>query len=150
MGGTRVSEKVNPKPGLLSQTFTSSTTAIVAARWILRKLTEGDFYGPEGRNAAIQQRFAARFEALQQKAPERISGPWGVGGMVAFTPFDGSAEAAKRVLHGLYDAGVIAFVAGQHPARVRFLPPFLSVTDEEIDAACDIIDQVLLALPSED
>ncbi|RCS54899.1 aminotransferase class III-fold pyridoxal phosphate-dependent enzyme [Bremerella cremea] len=147
---TLFSEEVNPKPGLLSQTFTSSTTAIIAARWVLRQLTEGDFYGPEGRNAAIQQRFAARFEALRQKAPDKISGPWGVGGMVAFTPFNGSAEAAKRVLHGLYDAGVIAFVAGQNPARVRFLPPFLSVTDEEIEAACDIVDQVMLSLSWEE
>ncbi|PQO41184.1 aminotransferase class III-fold pyridoxal phosphate-dependent enzyme [Blastopirellula marina] len=147
---TLFGEKLNPKPGLLSQTFTSSTTAIVAARWILRQLTTGEFYGEQGRIAAIHQRFASRFEALREKAPEKISGPWGVGAMVALTPFDGSAEAAKRVLHGLYDAGVIAFVAGQNPARVRFLPPFLSITDEEIDAACDIIDDVILALPRED
>ncbi len=147
---TLFGEKLNPKPGLLSQTFTSSTTAIVAARWILRQLAEGKFYGPEGRIAAIHKRFASRFEALHQKAPEKISGPWGVGAMIAFTPFNGSAEAAKLVLHQLYDAGVIAFVAGQDPARVRFLPPFLSVTDEEIDAACDIIDDVLLELTMND
>lgn len=147
---TLFGEKLNPKPGLLSQTFTSSTTAIVAARWILRKMKEGAFYGEEGRIAAIHARFATRFEKLHQKAPDKISGPWGVGGMIAFTPFNGSAEAAKNVLHRLYDAGVIAFVAGQNPARVRFLPPFLSLTDQEIDAACDIIDDVILSLEIQD
>ncbi|MEW4564492.1 aminotransferase class III-fold pyridoxal phosphate-dependent enzyme [Bremerella sp. JC770] len=138
-------KELNPKPGLLSQTFTSSTTAIVAARWILRKMIDGDYYGPDGRIAEIHQRFVARFEAIHAQAPDRISGPWGIGGMVAFTPLDGSPEAAKKVLHALYEAGVIAFVAGAGPARVRFLPPFLSLTDDEIESVCDIVERVLLS-----
>jgi len=138
-------KELNPKPGLLSQTFTSSTTAIVAARWILRKMVEGDYYGPEGRIAEIHRRFVARFEAIHAQAPHRINGPWGIGGMVAFTPLDGSPEAAKKVLHALYEAGVIAFVAGAGPARVRFLPPFLSLTDDEIESVCDIVERVLLS-----
>lgn len=137
-------EELNPKPGLLSQTFTSSTTAIVAARWILRKMVEGDYYGPNGRLADIHNQFVARFEAIHAKAPDRIKGPWGIGGMIAFTPLDGSAEAAKKVLHALYDAGVIAFVAGAGPARIRFLPPFLSLTNDEIEDVCNILESVLL------
>ncbi|QDU75660.1 Acetylornithine/acetyl-lysine aminotransferase [Bremerella volcania] len=138
-------KELNPKPGLLSQTFTSSTTAIVAARWILRKLVEGSFYGPRGRIAEIYDRFVARFEAIHAKAPDRIRGPWGIGGMIAFTPLDGSPEAAKKVLHALYEAGVIAFVAGVDPARVRFLPPFISLSDEEITKVCDLVESVLLS-----
>ncbi|PQO25759.1 acetylornithine aminotransferase [Blastopirellula marina] len=139
-------KELNPKPGLLSQTFTSSTTAIIAARWILRKLAEGDFYGQKGRIAEIHSRFVSRFEAIHAKAPDRIRGPWGIGGMVAFTPMNGSAEAAKKVLYALYEAGVIAFVAGAGPARVRFLPPFLSLTNDEIENVCDILESVLLSL----
>lgn len=142
--------ELNPQPGLLSQTFTSSTTAIVAARWILRQLTEGNFYGPEGRIAEIHRRFVARFEAIHKQAPDKLSGPWGTGAMIAFTPLDGSAAAAKKVLHALYDAGVMAFVAGAGPARIRFLPPFLSLTNEEIDAACDILESVMLAVTLDD
>lgn len=138
-------QELNPKPGLLSQTFTSSTTAIVAARWILRKLIEEDFYGSQGRIADIHGRFVSRFEAIHAKAPNRIAGPWGIGGMIAFTPLDGSADAAKKVLHALYEAGVIAFVAGVNPARVRFLPPLLSLTDDEIEKVCDILESVLLS-----
>lgn len=138
-------QELNPKPGLLSQTFTSSTTAIVTARWILRKLAEGNFYGPQGRIADIHSRFVRRFEAIHAKAPDRIQGPWGIGGMIAFTPLDGSADAAKKVLHALYEAGVIAFVAGAGPARVRFLPPFLSLTDDEVENVCDILEGVLLS-----
>ncbi|MBA2115305.1 aminotransferase class III-fold pyridoxal phosphate-dependent enzyme [Bremerella alba] len=138
-------KEFNPKPGLLSQTFTSSTTAIVASCWILQKLIEGNYYGPEGRIADIHRRFVARFEAIHAKAPDRISGPWGIGGMIAFTPLDGSAESAKKVLYALYEAGVIAFVAGVGPARVRFLPPFLSLTNDEIENVCDILESVLLS-----
>lgn len=139
-------KELNPKPGLLSQTFTSSATAIASARWILRNLVEGDYYGPQGRIAEIHNRFVTRFEAIHTQAPDRIRGPWGIGGMLAFTPLDGSAEAAKKVLHALYEAGVIAFVAGVGPARVRFLPPFLSLTNDEIENVCDILENVLLSL----
>lgn len=135
---------LNPKPGLLSQTFTSSTTAIVAARWLLRKIADGGYYGKSGRIAEIHQRFVARMEAIHKKAPDKIAGPWGVGGMIAFTPLDGSAEVAKQVLLALYDAGVIAFVAGSDPARIRFLPPLFSITNEEIDAVGEILESVLL------
>ncbi|MFN3148439.1 aminotransferase class III-fold pyridoxal phosphate-dependent enzyme [Bremerella sp.] len=138
-------KELNPKPGLLSQTFTSSTTAIVAATWILRKLLEGNYYGPQGRIAQIHSKFVSRLEAIRKTAPDRISGPWGIGGMIAFTPLDGSAEAAKKVLHALYEAGIIAFVAGAGPARIRFLPPFLSLTDDEIERVCDIVESVLLS-----
>ncbi len=138
-------EELNPKPGLLSQTFTSSTTAIVAANWILRKLIEGNFYGAEGRIAEIHQRFVARLETIQAKMPDRVRGPWGIGAMIAFTPLDGSPESAKRVLHALYEAGVISFVAGNNPARVRFLPPLLSITNDEIDSVCDILESVLFS-----
>ncbi|MEW4453509.1 aminotransferase class III-fold pyridoxal phosphate-dependent enzyme [Bremerella sp. JC817] len=141
--------ELNPKPGLLSQTFTSSTTAIAAGRWVVQQLANGNFYGDEGRIAEIHGRFVARFEGIEQKAPGKLSGPFGIGGMIAFTPMDGSAEAAKRVLHALYEAGVIAFVAGAGPSRIRFLPPFLSLTNAEIDAVCDIVEEVMVSLPLE-
>ncbi|TWT29914.1 aminotransferase class III-fold pyridoxal phosphate-dependent enzyme [Blastopirellula retiformator] len=135
---------MNPKPGLLSQTFTSSTTALLAAKYILDRLQHGGFYGPDGRNAQIHRRFCIRFEKLNQRHPELIRGPFGVGGMVALTALDGSAAAAKRVLTELFSAGVIAFAAGSDPTRIRFLPSLLAVSDDEIEAVCDILEQTLL------
>ncbi|PQO45711.1 aminotransferase class III-fold pyridoxal phosphate-dependent enzyme [Blastopirellula marina] len=140
---------MNPKPGLLSQTFTASTTALLAAKFILDKLESGGFYGPEGRNEQIHRRFCERFEKLNQKRPDVIRGPWGIGGMVAFTALDGSPASAKRVLHELFAAGVIAFAAGADPTRIRFLPSLLAVTDEEIDAVCEILERTLLRLHEE-
>ncbi|MCC9609166.1 aminotransferase class III-fold pyridoxal phosphate-dependent enzyme [Blastopirellula sp. JC732] len=140
---------MNPKPGLLSQTFTASTTALIAAKFILHKLEHGGFYGPDGRNAQIHRRFCIRFEKLHRQHPELIRGPWGVGGMVAFTALDGSPTVSKRVLTELFSAGVIAFAAGSDPTRIRFLPSLLAVTDDEIDSVCDILEQTLLRLHEE-
>ncbi|MFI4875336.1 MAG: aminotransferase class III-fold pyridoxal phosphate-dependent enzyme [Blastopirellula sp. JB062] len=139
-------EKLKPKPGLLSQTFTSSTSALLAANYILRQLDEGDYFGESGRNAEVHRRFRERFEALRKRRPQIISGPWGVGGMIAFTAFDGSSEMAKQVLFELYAAGVIAFAAGAAPTRIRFLPSLLAIADEEIDSVCDLVERTLLRI----
>jgi acetylornithine aminotransferase len=37
----------------------------------------------------------------------------------------------------------MGFVAGSNPARVRFLPPPVITTNAHIDAAVEILDQVL-------
>ena len=63
--------------------------------------------------------------------------------MVAFTVFDGSAERTKAFLNQLFEKGVIAFPAGGNPTRVRMLPPLLAIRDEDVDAVCDVIEEVL-------
>jgi acetylornithine aminotransferase len=65
--------------------------------------------------------------------------------MIAFTPFDGSEATAKKLLTDLFDAGVVAFVCGANPARLRFLPPVGVVTDADIDVALGILERVLAA-----
>lgn len=136
-------DEFKPKPGLVSQTFTGATSSILAARSILRRLREGSHFGPQGRNMQIHQRFVRHFEALRDAHPGSISGPWGAGGMIAFTPGDGTPLTTKMVLTALYEAGVIAFSAGETPSRIRLLPPLGAITDEDIDAVCGIIADVL-------
>jgi acetylornithine aminotransferase len=63
--------------------------------------------------------------------------------MIAFTLFDGSEAVAKGILTKLFDVGVIAFLCGTNPSRIRFLPPVGCITDEQIDQACVILEQVL-------
>jgi acetylornithine aminotransferase len=75
--------------------------------------------------------------------PTWIKGPYGEGAMIAFTPFDGSEAVAKKLLTALFDAGVIAFLCGAAPTRLRFLPPVAVVSDEQIDTTCKILGQVL-------
>lgn len=140
---TLFSDRLKPKPGLVSQTFTGATSSIHAARWILGRFRAGDSLGEQGRTMRIHERFVAHFERIASSHPEWIQGPWGVGGMVAFSVFDGSGERTKAFLNRLFEAGVIAFPAGSQPTRVRMLPPLLAIEDEDIDTVCGVIAQVL-------
>ena len=63
--------------------------------------------------------------------------------MVALTPFDGTPEVASEMAKRLYDAGLMSFMAGSTPSRVRFLMPIGCVTESHIDLACDILHQVV-------
>jgi acetylornithine aminotransferase len=140
---TLFTDALRPGPGLLSQTFTASTSAILAARVIVRELLSEKLFGPAGRNMEVHARFAARFDAIARTHPAWVRGPYGLGGMIAFTPFDGSEEKVKKLLHALFANGVIAFYNGGHPTRLRFLPPVPVLTDAHIDSVCDILETTL-------
>jgi 4-aminobutyrate aminotransferase-like enzyme len=133
----------NPRPGLLSQTFTASTSAIHAARVILRGLLEGGYLGPSGKIAQLHERFTMRLKELETRHPELVRGPFGAGAMIAFTPLGGNPDKVKRFVHALFDAGVISFYAGPDLSRVRFLLPVAAVTFEDIDAVAEIIERTL-------
>lgn len=140
---TLFTDALKARPGLISQTFTGATSSIHAARYLLKHFREGGFLGGAGRTVQIHNRFVQHFERLAEQHPGRISGPWGVGGMIAFTMFDGSAGQTKAFLNRLFEAGVIAFPAGENPTRVRMLPPLLATQDQDIDAVCGVIEEVL-------
>jgi 4-aminobutyrate aminotransferase-like enzyme len=122
-----------PRPGLLSQTFTASTSALRAGEVIISELIENGYYGKDGKLAKLNQRFAGAMQAIGERTGKRISGPYGVGAMWAFTLNDGDLKETNAFIHHLFRQGVITFVAGKQPARVRFLPPFLSITDADLD-----------------
>jgi acetylornithine aminotransferase len=140
---TLFTEALRPGPGLLSQTFTASTSAIVAANIILRDLAAAEVFGPAGRNMGVHERFARRFAAIGGAHPHWLRGPYGLGAMVACTPLDGSEESVKRLLQGLFANGVIAFYTGSNPTRLRFLPPVPVLSDAHIDTVCDILETTL-------
>src|SRR4029077_15231747 len=114
---------LTPKTGLLSQTFTSSTIALQTSYWIVQHLLSDDFYGPEGKLIRLHAYFEEHFKRLESKWPHRIRGPYGIGAMVIFTPFDGEAQRVAKFVQDLFQTGVISFVAGSYPTRVRFLIP---------------------------
>jgi acetylornithine/N-succinyldiaminopimelate aminotransferase len=143
-------ENFCPRPGLLSQTFTGSTSAIRAAQVMLDLLLAGRFYGPRGKIEQIQNEFIKKLTALSQKYPFLIQGPFGVGCMIAFTPLDGTAEKAHRFVRELFDAGVVSFIAGTNPTRVRFLIPAGAITFEDIDKAMEIIESTLVQQKNQD
>lgn len=132
-----------PKPGLLSQTFTSSTVALQTSHWIIQHLLSDHFFGPTGRIMQLHHRFKEHLTRLATRWPESIQGPYGIGAMIAFTPFGGELQRVARFVQDLFQAGVISFVAGQNPTRVRFLIPAGVMTLEEVDTVMAIVEKVL-------
>ncbi|MFH1113371.1 MAG: aminotransferase class III-fold pyridoxal phosphate-dependent enzyme [Pseudomonadota bacterium] len=133
-------DEFTPRPGLLSQTFTSSTAAIRAGTLVVRQLMEGGYLGSDGKIARFHERFVSHLEGMAERNPEMIRGPYGIGAMTAFTPAGGEPTVVKKFIHALFDAGVIGFYAGADPCRVRFLIPVGAVTFDDIDAACSIVE----------
>lgn len=145
---TLFTDNYKPKPGLVSQTFTGSTWAITAAHAIVKGLIDSGNFGESGKNVSLHKKFAAGLQAIGEKYPGTVSGPHGIGGMVAFTPFDGSADVARDLVKRLYDAGLMCFMAGGDPSRVRFLMPLGCVEESHIELACQIIETVVSEMKS--
>lgn len=137
-------KEYKPRPGLLSQTFTSSTSAIRAGRFIIQSLTEGNYYGSRGIIARVHEHFVANLREIEKRHPDLLSGPYGIGAMIAFTPFSGDFNRVTDFIHRLFKAGVIGFIAGSKPTRARFLVPIGAVTSEDIDEVTKIVEKVLV------
>lgn len=140
---TLFTDEYKPRVGLLSQTFTGSTSAIRAGFLIISELLNGGYYGEEGKIHQLHIHFKNRLEKLSKNYPQLLRGPFGVGCMIAFTPYDGEAQKVVEFVHKLFDAGVMAFIAGAHPTRVRMLIPGGAVTLEDIDHVVTIIEETL-------
>jgi 4-aminobutyrate aminotransferase-like enzyme len=139
-------KEMKPKPGLIAQTYTSSTAAIKAAKTIIEMMIRDKFYGPEGKNMTVHKQFSDNLNDISNKYPKAVKGPYGIGGMIAFTPFDGSLEKVKEFNLALFDEGVISFNAGVQPGRIRFLPPIGAINSNDIDIVCNTIEKVIKKL----
>jgi 4-aminobutyrate aminotransferase-like enzyme len=144
VSATLFTGEYNPQPGLLSQTFTSATSALYACEAILKNLLSGDYFGPNGRIVRFHDRFVEKLESISKKYPDLIGGPYGIGAMVAFTAFGGDLDKVKRFLQALFYNGVLAFYAGHNPTRVRFLPPIGAITEADIDNVCELVERTLV------
>lgn len=139
-------EELKPKGALLSQTFTAASSSLEASLASLEAMEQAGCFGVESKNMALHDYFAEKLQGLASKHPGKIAGPHGCGMMIAVTPGDGTAQAAKEMVHAFYEAGLMSFVAGGNPARVRFLPPPAVTTQEHIDVAVGIMDGALAGL----
>ncbi len=140
---TLFTDEYKPKPGLISQTFTGSSWAIISGHRMISTLIANGNFGADGKNVRLNARFARGLEVIGAKFPGSVTGPFGVGGMVAFTPFDGNYETAKDLVNRLFEKGLMSFFAGQNPSRIRFLMPLGCVEDKHIDMACEIVEQCI-------
>lgn len=142
--GTLFSEELNPKPGLISGTFNGSITALKMGQKSLRYLQEGNFYGESGRIKQLEKMFIEKLTALKKsKAGKHIGHVGGIGTMICFEVGDKTPADAAKFLKVLFKNGVISFLAGKVPCRVRFLLP-LSLTDEHIDEIISVVESSLI------
>lgn len=146
---TLFTSNYKPKPGLVSQTFTGNSASIMAGLKIVRGLVEGGHFTPapeSSKTMRLHDLFVSGIKAIEAKYPGSLNGPYGLGGMVGLTPFDGSAASAKELTMKLYEAGLMGFIAGDAPARLRFLMPLLVTEPHHIHEACRILEQVVVAM----
>lgn len=133
-----------PRPGLLSQTYTASSTAIAAGHALVSEMLTDGYFGKDGKIVRLHNHIRKHLEALSTKhGVEKIAGPYGVGAMVGFTPFGGANDKATKFVHALYENGVMSFTAGANPTRARFLLPVGAITTDDIDAVMAILDRTL-------
>jgi len=140
---TIYSETFKPTAPILSQTFTGSSSSIAAGLALLDAIEQAGCFGDEGANLRRHAYFAKQLERLVDKYPGAMSGPFGEGMMIAFTPGDGSFETAKWFMDTMYADGLLGFVCGAEPTRIRFLPAPAITTQAHIDAAIELLDGVL-------
>ncbi len=127
---TLFTEAYNPKPGLLSGTFTGVTADFTVGEALIDDLVNGGYYGKDGKFAKHHAEFCKMTQALADKHPEwfpEVNGvrkfACGVGGMMRMTPFGGDKAKVIRACRVAYDEGVICFYCGHGPFHLRMLPP---------------------------
>lgn len=154
-------EAMNPGPGLLSGTFSASTAALRAGRRIVERLRDGGYYGPQGRIARLHAAFREAIGGIRDRHPEWFP-PMpagfgrrsdlvisGTGGMMRFTPFGGAKDRVMRVVHTLFEEGVIAFYCGHDPYHVRFLPPVGVMEPAQFGPVAEIVERSLARVAAE-
>ncbi len=142
---------LKPKAPILSQTFTGASASIACGLAMLDQLQRAGCFGSakggssheiRGENLERGAYFAAGMERLIREYPRALSGPFGAGMMMAFTPGKGDGETAKWFVDELYAEGLMGFVCGATPTRIRFLPPPAATTRAHLDVALGIIGRV--------
>ena len=130
----------NPKPGLVSGTFASSSSSLHSALAILNFLDQG-FMGPSGKIEKIHKNWIAHLKKLESKG--LISNIEGWGLMIGVTPLDGREATVRTLLPALFEKGLIVFSCGKGDnTRLRFLIPAI-VEEKHLDQAAHILEQAL-------
>lgn len=145
-GCTLYTEEYNPKPGLVSGTFSGGTSALAAGIESLNMITQDGYLGPNGKIQKIHNEFIAMLNDLNEtscKGLVREAG--GMGLMIAFTPLDGGKDTVNTLLQKFYANGMIAFSCGSNPYRVRFLVPAV-MKSQDIQVAKKIIEKSILEM----
>lgn len=143
VGATLYTEEYNPKPGLIAGTFSGASASLRVGMEILDMLQEG-YLGPQGRIQQIHKRFISKLNELNETTCKgKVQDAGGLGLMIAFTPLDGKKEQVDALTKKLFNNGLIGYMCGKDPVRIRFLVPAI-IQDEEIDLAVKIVEKTIL------
>ena len=153
---TLFTEEYNPRPGLLSGTFTGETVSFRVGQRIIERLRDGEYHGPNGSNARHYDLFARQVRAMADRhpdwfppVPEKIGTPGaadivgGAGGMMRFTPFAGDKGTIVAACKECFDEGVILFYCGHDPYHIRMLPPLGVMRDEDWPRVFECVERGL-------
>lgn len=139
-----------PDSGLISGTFAGSTVGMAVGRRIVEKLLQENYFGQQGKIAALEQSVREGLARLQAERPERIREVSGIGAMWAFEPAGASHEGVKALLQECYRNGLILYYAGvgEGPYRVRMFLPGGVITSDDLNEALNILHFSLTRLGS--
>ncbi len=126
------------KPGQHGSTFGGNPLACAVARMALKVLIEEGMI----ENAALQgAHFMARLQGMRSDVVREVRGR----GLMLAVELTGEAGGARRYCEQLRDRGLLAKDTHEH--TIRIAPP-LPITRDEVDWACEVLQQVLGARPS--
>lgn len=134
---------LQPPAGLLSQTYTSSCSAIRAALKVLDLFEEKKLFGADGKNMQLERAFIEGVGQLRRDFPEKVHGPYGVGAMLAITPLEGKFDQVSLFAQKLFQHGVISFIAGSNPTRVRFLLPSIAMELDQMEPLMEALGKTI-------
>jgi 4-aminobutyrate aminotransferase-like enzyme len=69
--------------------------------------------------------------------------------MMRLTPFGGDKDRIGKLLHRMFDEGVIAFSCGHGPYHLRFLPPVGVMRPEDFAPVFGIVERAMAAAAAE-
>ncbi len=139
-GAVLYAAEYNPKPGLVSGTFAGASSSLRAGRKAI-ELLKKQIAGQHGHVRKLEKIAISEFERLKQgDLGKHVIDYTVVGGMQAFTLFDGTLEQTKKFLFKLWDLGAIAFFCGHDPYRVRMLPPLAVMTEAHVKEVFTLIE----------
>ncbi len=153
-------EAMAPKPGLMSGTFTASTTAFHVGRATVEHLIATGAYGVNGGNAKIHAAFRAAVDRLVEKHPQAFPAvvdsdgheqpgfSGGVGGMCRLSPFGGDKGKIDALVKALFEEGVMTFACGHGPYHVRFMPPVGAFDPSEWPRVFACIERAIVRVAS--
>ena len=141
MSASLWTKEYNPKPGLVSGTFSSSSSSLYSALTVLNLL---EAYIREGRIERIHQAWKKRLETLEKESLLSQTEGWGL--MWGATPAVSQPNQVSQLLQILFEKGLICFSCGQGDIkRLRFLLPAV-VEEKQLDQALSILRAGLLEL----